>query len=634
MDTAKRRRVVFHDGDRIIETEADPAGGMLLDLIRRQPELSLSAPCGGSGLCGKCRVRILSEPAPAPSAEDRLIFPPDVLAQGWRLACRLPVDRSLDVRLPERSGGITALMDTAVLPVGGAVRDTGLTGDRIVPTPKIRKEYRELPAPSLEDQRDDLDRLLEAAGTPGPTGVPLPLLRDLPRLLPESDYRITLVRDDSDLIAVEPGDTTGECFGIAVDIGTTTLVLYLADLRTGTLVDVASAENPQSAWGADVVSRIGHADDPAVFRELRERAAGAIDGMVRTLAGTHGIPLDRIYGGTIAGNTTMLHLFAGVPPARIAAAPFIPAFTRSLVLTAPEAGIGIHPRGRLHLLPSVSAYVGADISAAVLASGMHRSGKIALLVDIGTNGEIVLGSRDGLLCCSTAAGPAFEGAHIRCGTGGIPGAVNRVRWNDGDDGTFDIGTIRGSLPSGICGSGIVDLAAILLEQRLAEDTGRLLPREELPAEVPRPLAARMIELDGESAFLAVPADGTVSGEPLVLTQRDLREIQLAKAAIAAGIQVLLQTAGIAEEQVDTVYLAGGFGSFIDVASAVRLGLIPSRWHDRIRVLGNAAGGGALLALLDREMDSELERIAGNARYLELSSTSAFQEVYIEQMMFP
>jgi uncharacterized 2Fe-2S/4Fe-4S cluster protein (DUF4445 family) len=423
-----------------------------------------------------------------------------------------------------------------------------------------------------------------------------------------------------------------------VDIGTTTVAAYLMDLSTGKNLAVVSGMNAQEVYGADVITRIQHASSsPKNLRLLREKIRGQIDTMIEDLAEKSGIKKDRIYLLTIAGNTTMLHLVLGIPPKNIASAPFISVSTEMISIRAEELDIGIAPGGILIVLPAVSGYVGSDIVAAVLASGMQESPELSLLIDIGTNGEIVMGNRDRLAACSTAAGPAFEGAEIRCGVGGTAGAVNRVSASNtaGPNAgkTITYTTISGKPPIGICGSGIVDLLAALLDAGIVEDTGRMLDRLEAE-KAGLAFAEYLGETDGEPSLILIPEEKTGTGLPIVFTQKDVREIQLAKAAIAAGVRTLTENLGAAFKDIKTLYLAGGFGSYIDKDGAARIGLFPAELADKVKVIGNAAGKGEVMALLATGERRKCMEIREMTEYIELSSSPVFQDYYIEEMTFP
>jgi uncharacterized 2Fe-2S/4Fe-4S cluster protein (DUF4445 family) len=510
---------------------------------------------------------------------------------------------------------------------------SALISEKLELRPALRKDLVVLPEPHLHDQASDHSRILREIGLDSPA-LPLPVLRELAGALRNDGYTVTLCRYGGDIIAVEPGDTRNRLYGAAVDIGTTTVAVYLVDIGEGRNIDVMSALNAQEVFGADVISRINYTmTHPSGLRLLGERILDQIDSMILSLARRNGIDPENIYAVSLAANTTMIHLALGLPPENIASAPFISVTTESHAIPARELGLSMAPGGVVQVLPSISGYVGADIVAAILASGMADSDSLCLLIDIGTNGEIVLGDRSRLVSCSTAAGPAFEGAHVRSGVGGIAGAVNKVSW---EGGRFSFTTIADAGPLGICGSGIVDLLALLLRTGIVDETGRMLSRDEAASAggVSEWLLDRITETDGEPAFILVPENESTVGAPIMLSQKDVREIQLAKAAIAAGIDTLVKRIGVGLEDITTLYLAGGFGSYIHRESAVAIGLLPRELLNRVQVIGNAAGKGALMALLSEDLRSRCEGIRRVTEYIELSSSPEFQDAYIERMFFP
>ncbi len=383
-------------------------------------------------------------------------------------------------------------------------------------------------------------------------------------------------------------------YGIAVDIGTTTLVVYLADLQRGEVAATVAALNPQRQFGDDVLTRIQYTIEHAAGREqLQTVLLRTLGEMIASLPARP----DEIGAAVLAGNTVMTHFLLNEDAAGIAVAPFQPTFTGLLRTTPAAVPLPLRMDAEIVVAPSVSGYVGGDIVAGILDAGLLDRLEIALFIDIGTNGEMALGNREKLLCCAVAAGPAFEGSHIRCGMGGVAGAIDRFSFADG------FTTIGGAPPAGICGSGLLDIIAALLRRGDIDETGRL------------------------------ETDFAVAGD-IVLTPRDVREVQLAKAAVRAGIEVLLEEYGIGYDAVDRVYLAGGFGNYLRVESAVRIGMLPPELENRVAGIGNAAGGGCLKVLFDRRNLNELERIRNLMHYIELSGHAGFQDAYIEQMLFP
>ena len=395
--------------------------------------------------------------------------------------------------------------------------------------------------------------------------------------------------------------------GAAVDLGTTTIVVELYELASGKLLGRRSAWNAQAAYGADVITRVQYCmEHPDGLATLQSLVREQTDAMIREL----GAEPDKLLETLIAGNTIMQHIHAGLDPRGLAAAPYAP-----VSLFAEEQS------GSTLYAPCAASYVGGDIMAGILASGLHRKSGMSLFLDIGTNGEMALGGKDGFLCCAVASGPAFEGAGIACGMAGTEGAVSRVGW--GPDGPV-YETVGGAEPRGICGSGLIDLLALLVERRLIGPTGRLLPPEEAPEGYEKRLSE---DENGNGVFYLTPDRRVYLGAP------DVRQLQLAKAAVAAGVEVLLQTAGITARDVESVVLAGGFGSFLDPAGAAAIGMLPRELKEKTVALGNTCLSGARMALLDLDCRRELREIQAACRYLDLSGNALFMSEYPEQMMF-
>jgi len=405
-------------------------------------------------------------------------------------------------------------------------------------------------------------------------------------------------------------------YGVAIDIGTTTIAAYLVDFGSHRVTASASRLNGQRAFGADVIARIDYAGrDPANLGELAALARGDARALIDQLLAKTGADAAGLREISVVGNTTMLHLFAGVDPTGIAVAPFTPAFTG--LRRGPASAYGFPwPDASLTLGPSVAGYVGADIVAAIRAVGMERRERLSLVLDLGTNGEMALGDRHGIVACATAAGPAFEGAAISCGTGGVAGAIDSLRW---EGGLLVHTTIGGGAPVGVCGSGIIDAAACLVRGGLVDEAGAM--REEWRA-AGYPLAGGAA--GGQSG----------SGDGIRFSQADVRQIQLAKAAVAAGIAAMLDEAGAGLEDVETVFLAGGFGSYLRPESAAAIGLIPPALLDRVETVGNAAGHGAVRMLLFRDEMDSMSRLAKAVRYIELSGSDFFRDRFVEELFFP
>jgi len=457
------------------------------------------------------------------------------------------------------------------------------------------------------------------------------VIRELPERLRALDFRPAVVAIGRDIVSLERPGTSDACYGMAFDIGTTTLVGYLMDLGTGKVVAVASRANPQAAYGDDVVARIeycGRSEDGA--RRLHDLVVGALNEMVAEACRKAAVKPSVVYEATVVGNTTMNHLLLRLPVAPIARAPFVAAAASAHSVSARDLGLRIHPRGRVYTAPLVASFVGADTVGVILATGMHTSDRLRLAIDIGTNGEIVLGTRERLLACSTAAGPAFEGARIRYGMRAATGAIDHV---DLEDGRLVLHTIDEAPAIGLCGTGLIDAVAALLEAGVVDPSGRMRARGDAGALAPS-LARRIIGADGETGFVLADKDETHSGHPILLTQRDIREVQLAKGAMAAGVAVLLDEYGARAADIEEVLLAGAFGNFIRPERALAIGLIPPVPIEKVRFVGNAAGSGARMLLVNRDLRRVADDVARGVEHVELSRRPDFQARFAEAMFFP
>jgi uncharacterized 2Fe-2S/4Fe-4S cluster protein (DUF4445 family) len=569
--------------------------------------LPIDSTCGGRGTCGKCRVQVASA-APEVTTADRRLLRPIELEEGWRLSCQARVYEDTVCMVPQ----LLRVPKAATLGVGRLV----------VLDPNVRKVFVELPQPELEDQRGDLARLRDALTAEGHDMVAeLPVLRSLPAALRQADFKVTAVLAGEDLVAVEPGDTRAESYGVAFDLGTTTLVGTLMNLRSGMAAAVRSTLNGQAGFGADVISRISHAmNGEEAVRELQSAVTATMNEVLNGLYQEADVTRDQVYEAVVVGNATMLHLFFGVDPSPIAVMPFTPAFLEPMSTGAAQVGLDIHPNGRVHTLPSLGAYVGADIVAGILATGVARDDKLRVFVDVGTNGEIVLGSSQRVLATAAPAGPAFEGSQIRCGMRATEGAIEGVTLGD----TVELQVIGGDVPAqGLCGSGLVDAVAQLLLVGLLDHSGRMKAAESVPA---HPLADRLVQIDGVRAFQLA--------EGVYLTQRDVRELQFAKGSIATGIKVLMDILGVEPGDLDEVFLGGSFGSYLNPESARVIGLIPEVDVDRIIAVGNSAGEGAKIALLSYRERQVAFELPARIEYVELSGRTDFNDAFISVLGFP
>jgi uncharacterized 2Fe-2S/4Fe-4S cluster protein (DUF4445 family) len=579
-----------------------------------QAGIILNQPCGGGGTCGKCRVEVL-EGAPEPVASEQAVLSPAELADGWRLACQMTIRGHTVITVPPQA----RFFEQKILVKG---RERAYSLD-----PSLRKVCVSVPEGSTDDPRSDMDRVRDAIAADEYLRVDLELLRALPGMLRRSDNRVTFILEGDEIQNVESGDTTDSVWGVAFDIGTTTLVGSLMDLRTGQTAAVAGRTNPQTHFGDDVVTRISYIEshDGGLAR-LRARLLGAMNAIIAELCESAGIECESVYAATAVGNTTMSHIFLGIDPTSIGHAPYLAVFREAVDCRARTLDVAINPDANLHVLPNIAGFVGSDTIGVVLASGMAHDDRVQLAIDIGTNGEVVIGNRDRMLACSCAAGPALEGARIQFGMRASEGAISKVVFND----TIETSVIGGGAPTGICGSGLIDAVAQALDCGLVDPTGRIVA----PDEVPEARRESLVEHDGQPAICLVPAERTRMGQAIVLTQKDFREVQLATAAIRAGVQVLMSEFGVGLDELEAVLVAGGFGNFIRRSHAQRMGLLPGVPHERIEYIGNAAATGARMALACRSCRAEAEDISRRIEYIELATRADFQMHYMDAMEFP
>ena len=594
---------IFPQGGRLEAQE----GENLFHLLVRHNHPIPSA-CGGMGTCGKCRVLIHKGLKP-PTESEQVHLSPEELDQGWRLSCQQRVDRDIVLEVPQ--------VDEITQAKEMLEQELHITLD-----PGIGKVYLELPKPGQEDQRPDTTRIQEELGVKK-LDFPLSILRKVPHVLREGDFKLTITKEGNRVLDLEPGDTTQVCYGLAIDIGTTTLAGYLLDLNTGQELAVRSLMNPQKSFGADVISRIKyvHEHGEEGLKELQKAVVSGINAIIGQLCRAAEVNPVQIYKVTVAGNPTMIHLFTAIDPSNIDHSPYIPVLRDGLALAAEELGLEINPEGRVYLLPAISGYVGADIIAGVLFTGLHQRGELAFFIDIGTNAEIVLGNKEKLLACSTPAGPAFEGARIRYGMSAIPGAIAHVSLN-GEGLKLEV--IGNGTPKGICGSGLIDLVAELLRVGLINEKGNLLIQSKSP------YAERIILGERDQPQFLV----SDKSKPIYLTQQDVRELQLAKGAICSGVEVMLREWGVAPDRVDTVHLAGAFGNYVRRENVLRIGMLPPFPLEKLKPVGNAAGQGAKLCLLNCGKWTEAQELARRVQYLELSYRGEFDQVFIESLHFP
>jgi uncharacterized 2Fe-2S/4Fe-4S cluster protein (DUF4445 family) len=579
-------------------------GSNLLEILREN-NVFLDTPCGGKGTCGKCKVKVIRG-IEEPNNSDIKHLSKEEINKGMRLACAVTLKDKMEIDIPDAAEGMTVLVKSEQ--------------QNIEVSPLVEKKYVVMSFPAIEDQRDDYKRLSDSLEIDDL----FVKYQDLPKLsgiLRDANFNITAAVYKNKLLHIEAGDCSLKSYGVAIDIGTTTIAAYLVDLNSGDTVDIESQVNKQRSFGADVISRINYTIENEKGLQIQQECIiNQLNSMIDNLCERNTICSENIYDAAIVGNTTMIHLLLGLPCKNIAMAPYVPVITREMEFDAMDLRLNIN--GMVSLVPGIASYVGSDITAGIMSSGMITSDKYSILLDLGTNGEIALGNCDGVIACSTAAGPAFEGANIKHGVGGIKGAVSKINLSESK--VYE--TIANGVPCGICGSGVLDAVAELVKYGIVDETGRMVEEDEIED---LKLSKRLIEDDMKEFLIA---ERSVNGQPITFTQRDVREVQLAKAAVCAGIKILIQEKNIDYKDIDKVYIGGGFGNFMNIKSAIAIGLIPEELGGKVKSIGNCAGSGAVMYLLSKKVRESAAGIAGKASYIELSKRKDFQDYYIDSMM--
>jgi uncharacterized 2Fe-2S/4Fe-4S cluster protein (DUF4445 family) len=576
--------------------------------------IAIDSTCGGHGTCKKCKVRIVSGEIPVGPIDPRA-FNVDELREGWRLACRAVAREDLVVEVPALETRPKAAL------VG--------VGRHVILRPSVQKRHLVLDEPTMEDQRSDLARVLDALEDLEPQAS-LAVLRDLGRVLRAASFDVTAVVCDEELIAVEPGDTTARRFAIAFDLGTTTVVATLLDLDTGQPLAVRSMLNRQQPYGADVITRISATMlDERALDALRARAHETMAELTQEVLDEAQVAPGEVYEISVCGNVTMTQMALGIDPEPLSMAPFVVAAHELPLARAADFGVEVHPRAPAFVFPSLGAYVGGDIVAGLLATGLTRDRRLRLFIDVGTNSEIALGSNERVLATAAPAGPAFEAAQIRCGMRAADGAIEGMTVQRDDLHLDVIGDVE---PVGMCGSGLVDSVAELVQSGLLDHSGRYVD-DETAAAVHPGLASRLTFVGKERVFV-LHWRGEDPAEAVFLSQRDIRELQFAKASIATGWNILLRDLGVEAADITQVLLAGSFGAYLTPLSAIRIGLVPRMALPRIISAGNVAGEGAKIAALSLRERAEARSILREVEYVELSGRADFNDLFIDQLAFP
>ncbi|MFW5713212.1 MAG: ASKHA domain-containing protein [Brevefilum sp.] len=571
--------------------------------------VAISAVCGGIGVCQDCKVRIISGKVSDITNSERDAYSDEELSKGWRLACQVFPQDKLKVEVPSESMTTQQRLQTE-----GVSEEVELN-------PSVQGHDFQLLPPDMDDLRADWERFSDEmeSDTGQQVRISLPVLAQFSSSIRTMGWAGRALIDEAQCVVgfISKKQTY---YGLAVDIGTTKMAVYLVDLVSGKTVGRMAAMNPQIAYGEDVVSRIAYGNQGISYRKaLQKRVVDSINDLTTKLCHSVGADYEQIADFVVVGNTVMHHLFAGLSVRQLGEAPYVPALRGALRFPAREIGLKSAPGACVYLPPNIAGYVGSDHTAMLLAAGFNNNDVVSLALDIGTNTEISLAKGDKLVCCSCASGPAFEGAHIHAGMRAIPGAIERAEFFNGE---WLVSTIDDVPAVGICGSGILDVVAALLESGQIDATGRFTDK-----------AAGLIDYQQGGTIELVSAEKSGTGQHILVTRADIREIQLAKAAIRAGVEALLRATNTQTDEIERFIVAGAFGTYLHLDSAVGIGMFPGLPRDRYYQIGNAAGIGAQYMLVSKPTRKAAEAILGKMDYIELTTDPGFMENYVEAMGF-
>lgn len=586
--------------------------------------ITISNTCGGDGICGRCKMIITKGNIPE-NISDNLTS--DEIKKGYVLACRTKITNNLVVEIPpatmakERTGKDK---DTERFE---ALDKYKTEKAKYKISPIVTKVYLNLEVPTLENSTADQQRICEAVQKKAglfPTRMDLKLIRLIPDILRESNYSITatvcLSRNTAEIMNVEPGNTEGNNFIGIIDIGTTTVVAHLVDMNTCQTIDARACFNSQAVYGSEVTSRIISAEKKGVLK-LQKLIINDINSLLQELAENNRINVKDINALVCSGNTVMSHFLLGLPTENIRRHPYIATSVEPPPIRADEAGVRINPHGLLYVLPGISSWVGSDITAGILATGIHESDDISILIDIGTNGEIVIGNREWLVACSASAGPAIEGANIDCGIRAETGAIEKVYVKNKQ---IHYKTIGSAPPKGICGSGIIDLLSVLLSEKIISRSGRFIDKS----------SDRIADFNGRKIFILAEKNKTHSGNPIYITEPDIENIITAKAAIFAAIRIMTRRLSLNLDDIKHFYIAGAFGNYIDISNAVSIGLIPSLAKNKFMFAGNTSIQGSKIAACHSDAFYKINEIRKNTTYYDLMGADDYIEEFQKALFLP
>lgn len=592
--------------------------------------IPINTVCGGDGVCGKCRVIVKSGKV---TAKPNMFLDRREIQRGTALACQTFIDGDVVVEVPleSRVGGVPQLATEDAIRYG-SISDWVGEGALFPRNPLFQKIYLALPKPTIADCICDQERIFREVRRTRDIPIMqtgLAVLHRLPDILRQSDWKVTALLGcrggTVEVVDVEPGDTSASHCGVALDLGTTTVVAHLVDMNTSRTLATKAKYNSQISFGDDVISRIMFGSTPARRAQLRDVIVNDINDLVAALIVEAKIKLNDVSMVFCAGNTTMIHLLCALNPSNIRKDPYIPAACAPPTIRAAEVGIKIHSRGLLTAAPSVASYVGGDVVADVLVSGMRRSPDLSLLIDLGTNGELALGNADWLVCCSASAGPSFEGGGITCGMRATNGAIELIRLGNGGE-VVECRVVGGGKPLGLCGSGLIDTVAELLKTGCIDRRGRYNKSV---------CGARLREGEtGEREFLLFSGAHTALGRDLVLTEADIVNLIHSKGSIYMATECLLDHVGMTFDDLAHVYIAGGFGNYLKIDQGIRIGLLPDLPVSKFKYIGNGSVQGAKMALLSQEALQEIHKIAGAMTYLELSTNHRYMNEYSSCLFLP
>jgi uncharacterized 2Fe-2S/4Fe-4S cluster protein (DUF4445 family) len=593
-------------------------GSSVLDVLR-SINLEIRSDCGGRSTCGQCKI-ICKEPDHFGniSKAERKRLPPSELESGCRLACCSRAVLDATVFIPEES-----LSLHRKFLIGGT--------EKIVEAdPTVRKFYVTVDKPSVSNARSHTSRLIDLLRDTYKLkidGVSRQIQKTLSETLRKAKGNVTItVSGCHELVSVEAGNTTNELYGIAIDIGTSKIVGYLTDLNTGKLVGAASVENPQLVHGEDVISRLAYVSKgDTELREMQRLAVNGVNAVIQEVCSDSQRDPQHVYEVTVVGNTAMHHLFLGIQPKHLGKSPYTPTIIEPIDTKAGGLSIGVNPNANIHMPPVIAGFVGSDAVADIISTEIYRSNQLSLVIDIGTNTEIILGNRNRMTACSCASGPAFEGSHIECGMKALSGAIEGLHIETSASGDLNIEyeTIGKDRPIGICGSGIIDVVANLLKLHIIEKSGVFTTG----------FHSRRLKTNKGLKKLVLVSRREGAVRDIVVTQKDIEQVQLAKAAIYAGCQILMKTMKIRTRDIRKMYVAGAFGNYMNIDNAKLIGMLPNIRTSSIRFVGNAAGAGARMILISRKHRQVERLVQHKTQYVELALDPDFQEEFSSGMLF-